>query len=132
MVEAILGFAANISKYFFIKPEYQTKFVGGNPVKETFYILPPPPNVYKEHLTLVQFKTLEKLYKRLEELPKSFSDRPETRTKFDALKDIYTSIAGENKLSVEALLKKFDEHKGKKDALFAARASNPSLVAVAK
>lgn len=126
IVEAILGFVTTISSYFFIKPDYQTKLVGGNPEKETFYILPPPPNVYK-NVSATQLQTMEKLYEKLEELPKSYSDKPETRAKFDALKDVYKSIAGENNLSAGDLLEKLNEHSGKKQALYTARASDPSV-----
>src|SRR3990167_8675870 len=44
IVEAVLGFTTDISKYFFISPRYESKLVAGEPEKASFYILPLPPN----------------------------------------------------------------------------------------
>lgn len=119
MVEAILGFATDISKYFFVAPKYQTRLNAGQPDKDTFYILPSPPTVFKDHLTNKQFHILIKLYNRMEEIPKSKLDDPKTRAKFDALKATYKDIAGENNLSANALLEKITKHeRTNKNALF--------------
>lgn len=125
LVEAILGFATNISKYFFVSPSYQTVLKAGSPDKNTFYILPPPPSVYKESLSKIQNETLNKLYQRLEAIPTLHASSTKTRKKFDALKQIYNDIAGANQLSANQLLGKILEHESaKKDNLFKQREPN--------
>ncbi|MBL7480620.1 hypothetical protein [Legionella bononiensis] len=125
IVEAILGFTTDISKYFFVSPKYETTLVGGQPNKDSFYILPPPPTVNKEHFSAQQLDTLNKLYKRLEEIPKLNPDSKETHDKFEALKSTYKDIMGENNLSANDLLKKVLEHeKSHSEALYTKREPN--------
>lgn len=125
IVEAILGFTTNVSKVFFISPDYKSKLKGGNPDKQSFYILPPPPIVKKGEFSAPQYAMLEKMHKRLENIPKLNPDDPKTRAKFDALKKTYNSVFGENTLSATALLVKLNEHVRKeKGALFGKRSQN--------
>ena len=125
LVEAILGFATNVSRHFFVSPDYKTTLKGGQPDRNTFYVLPPPPTVFKEHLTEKQSIILSKLYERMKEIPKSHLDDPKTRVKFEALKTAYKEITGENKLSVRELLNKISDYEEKnKSALFDKRSPN--------
>lgn len=110
IVEAILGFATDISKYFFIAPKYQTTLDAGQPNKDTFYVLPPPPSVHRENAASKQFDILNKLYKRMSEIPKLNPGSPETRAKFEALKSIYKDAVGANNLSATELMRKIMEH----------------------
>jgi hypothetical protein len=123
IVEAILGFVTDVSDYFFISPKHQTKLIKGQPEKESFYILPPPPNC--ANVSKEQEAVLKKIYKRLEEIPKLNPESPESRKKFDALKFMYKDIAGENKLSAKALLGKILEHEdSNQNSLFQKRSPN--------
>jgi hypothetical protein len=89
IVEAVLGFATDVSKYFFVSPKYESKLIAGQPKKESFYILPLPPNT--ADVSLEQASILKKLYKRMEEIPKLNPESPETGKKFDALKSLEKS-----------------------------------------
>ncbi|WP_133127876.1 hypothetical protein [Legionella nagasakiensis] len=109
ILESILGFKTNVSRYFFIEPDYKSKLRAGQPDKDSFYILPPPPNTCPD-LSAQQQYVLEKLYARLEKIPKIKPEDPETRKKFDKLKDLYKSLVGENRLSASDLLVKINEH----------------------
>lgn len=123
IVEAILGFVTDVSSYFFIAPKYQSKLIAGQPEKESFYILPPPPNC--ANVSKEQDSMLKKIYKRLEKIPKLNPESPKTRKKFDALKSMYTDIAGENKLGAKALLGRILEHEDKnQNYLFEKRSPN--------
>lgn len=123
IVEAILGFVTDVSSYFFIAPKHQSKLIAGQPAKESFYILPPPPNC--ANVSKEQESVLKKIYKRLEEIPKLNPESPETRKKFDALKSMYKDIAGENHLSAKALFGKILEHEDKnQNSLFEKRSPN--------
>lgn len=124
IVEAILGFATDVSSYFFIAPKHQSKLIAGEPQKESFYVLPPPPNCAK-NVSKEQEEALKKIYKRLEEIPKLNPESAETRKKFDALKSMYKDIAGENHLSAKALFGKILEHEDKnQNSLFEKRSPN--------
>lgn len=110
MVEAVLGFATKVAKFFLIEPKYKTTLDAGLPNKESFYILPPPPNVHKE-LSPKQQKVLAALYKKMESIPTKHEKSPEkTRAKFNAVKELYNSIAGSNKLSANELLLQITKH----------------------
>lgn len=123
IVEAILGFATDVSSYFFIAPKHQSKLIAGQPAKESFYILPLPPNCV--NVSKEQEAALKKIYKRLEEIPKLNPESAETRKKFDALKSMYKDIAGENHLSAKALFGKILEHEDKnQNSLFEKRSPN--------
>ena len=123
IVEAILGFVTDVSSYFFIAPKHQSKLIAGQPAKESFYVLPPPPNC--ANVSKEQEAVLKKIYKRLEEIPKLNPESPETRKKFDALKFMYKDIAGENHLSAKALFGKILEHEDKnQNSLFEKRSPN--------
>jgi hypothetical protein len=123
IVEAVLGFATDVSKYYFVSPKYESKLIAGQPKKESFYILPLPPNT--ADVSLEQASILKKLYKRMEEIPKLNPEDPKTRAKFDGLKSMYKEIAGENKLSAKDLLGKVLEHEDKnKNSLFEKRSPN--------
>lgn len=108
IIETILKFKTDISSHYFITPKYKTTLVDGVPHASTFYILPPPPNV-NHHLPTQQIALLQKLYKRLELIPKLNSSSQQTRNKFEALKAIYKDILGENTLSATLLLNKIIE-----------------------
>lgn len=126
IVEVILGFATNISKCFFISPKYETSFIGGIPDKEAFYILPPPPSAYKEGVSNIQLKVLNKLYERLEKIPQLNTRSIGTRLKFDALKSTYQDMVGKNHLTAEALLCSLSGHEDReRAALFTPR--SPSM-----
>ena len=121
MVQAILGFVTDISKYFFVSPKHTTTLIAGQINKNTFYILPPPPTAV-EGLSNKQVQILNKLYKRMEEIPKSHRGDPETRAKFDALKATYKEIAGKNNLNANDLLASITLHEEKNGiTLFAKR-----------
>lgn len=123
IVEAVLGFATDVSRYFFVSPKHESKLVAGQPKKESFYILPAPPNT--ADVSIKQDFILKKLYKRMEEIPKLNPEDPKTRAKFDRLKSMYKEIAGENKLSAIELLGKVLEHEDKnQNSLFEKRSSN--------
>ena len=123
IVEAILGFATDVSSYFFIAPKHQSKLIAGQPAKESFYILPLPPNCV--NVSKEQEAALKKIYKRLEEIPKLNPESAETRKKFDALKSMYKDIAGENHLIAKALFGKILEHEDKnQNSLFEKRSPN--------
>jgi hypothetical protein len=123
IIEAILGFATDVSSYFFIAPKHQSKLIAGQPAKESFYILPPPPNC--ANVSKDQEAVLKKVYKRLEEIPTLNPESPDTRKKFDALKSMYKDIAGENHLSAKALFGKILEHEDKnQNSLFEKRSPN--------
>jgi hypothetical protein len=70
IVEKILGFKTNISPNFFIAPNYKTTLIEGQPDKESFYILPPPPEAYNINETDKK-AWLRILYDRLNETPKT-------------------------------------------------------------
>ncbi|MDP3268336.1 MAG: hypothetical protein Q8M40_04740 [Legionella sp.] len=110
IIETILKVKTDISSHYLIAPKYKTTLVNGVPHASTFYILPPPPNVNQEHLTQQQIALLQKLYKRLELIPKLNSSSQQTRNKFEALKAIYKDILGENTLSATSLLHKILVH----------------------
>lgn len=121
IVESVLGFQTDISKEFFVAPPYKTTLHFGIPEKSTFYILPAPPNV-NEHLSPRQLRVLQRLYKKLEDLPKLKPDDERTRNKFNALNKIYKEIAGENQLSAAQLLEKIIQNEQtNKNALFSLR-----------
>ena len=123
IVESILGFVTDVSNYFFIALKHESKLIAGQPEKESFYILPPPPNC--ENISKKQNSILKKTYKRLEEMPKLNPNSPETRNKFNALRAMYKNIAGENKLSAKELLEKILEHEYKnQNSLFEKRSPN--------
>lgn len=123
IVEAILGFVTDVSSYFFIAPKHQSKLIAGQPAKESFYILPLPPNC--ANVSKEQEAALKKTYKRLEEIPKLNPESAETRKKFDALKSMYKDISGENHLSAKALFGKILEHEDKnQNSLFEKRSPN--------
>ena len=125
VVECVLGFKTDISKYFFVAPKFQTTLSAGQPLKETFYILPAPPIACTNQLTKQQTYVLNKLYKRLEEIPKSHPGDPKTKEKFDQLKTIYKQIAGENNLNANTLLTKIIEHEAlNSKTLFTKRSPN--------
>lgn len=86
IVEAVLGFETDVSEYFFVSPKHRSKLKAGQPDKDTFYILPSPPNTTT--VSPEQASLLKKLYKRMEEIPKLNPESPETRKKFDALKSM--------------------------------------------
>lgn len=123
MVEAILGFVPDVSKYFFVSPKYQTTLINRQPDASTFYVLPSPPTAFdKEDLGKKQLSTLNKLYKRMEKIPLSNLNDPKTRSKFNELKATYNDIAGENNLTASDVLEKIMRHQEtNKDALFAKR-----------
>ena len=76
-------------------------------------------------LTKQQTYVLNKLYKRLEEIPKSHPGDPKTKEKFDQLKTIYKQIAGENNLNANTLLTKIIEHEAlNSKTLFTKRSPN--------
>lgn len=122
IIEAILGFKTTISKYFFVNPNYNTVLRNGSPDKDTFYILPPPPTAILVGFNDMkkQVSTLEKIYKRLEEIPKKYPADPATREKFNALKTIYLEAAGDNTLDATTFLQKILEHE--KNVLYTKRA----------
>ncbi|ASQ46008.1 hypothetical protein [Legionella clemsonensis] len=122
LIEAILGFKTTISKYFFVNPNYQTVLRNGSPDENTFYILPPPPTTVLAGFSdkQKQVSTLEKIYKRLEEIPKKHPEDPATRKKFEALKTIYHKAAGDNTLDATTFLQKILEHE--RDVLYTKRA----------
>lgn len=123
LLEIILGFVTDISSHFFITPKYQTELKGGKPSKDTFYILPPPPNC--ANVSQEQAFVLKKIYKRLEKIPLLYPEAAETRKKFDALKSIYNNIAGVNQLTTVELLEKIAQYeKMNKQDLFVQRAPN--------
>lgn len=134
IIEALLGFVTGISKYFFIAPKYQTTLVDGQPNKDTFYVMPPPPIAYvlpaspkgeKKEYSPKQLQILDKLYQQMEKMPFLSPDSPATRAKFNALKATYLDIAGTNKLSAGHLMLAITEHiKTKGDALFTHRKPN--------
>jgi hypothetical protein len=120
--ETILGFVTDVSRYFFFSLRYQCNLLKGQPEKERFYILPPPPTACEKQLSDKQRMVLGKIYERLEQVPLLDSDSVETRAKFVALKDAYKEIAGQNNLSAEQLLQKILQHEQKKGKeLFAKR-----------
>ncbi|MGQ3888123.1 hypothetical protein ACQUW5_03700 [Legionella sp. CNM-1927-20] len=124
ILEAILHYKTDTSKQFFIPLSYRTRLKGGVPDKESFYILPPPPAIYK-NLTNYQIKALNKLYERLKKIPKLHSSDPRTRMKFDELKTLYKTIAGTSRISAPGLLLeivKFENNK--KDILFKQRSNH--------
>ncbi|BCA95725.1 hypothetical protein TUM19329_20860 [Legionella antarctica] len=121
IVEVVLGFATDVSKYFFVSPKYKTLLIAGQPDKESFYIFPPPPNVFKESSDQ-QHRILSKLYKRMEEIPLSNPEDPKTRAKFDAIKTMYNDIAGQNTLTATQLLGSIMKYEAEKSqALFEKR-----------
>ncbi|WED44434.1 hypothetical protein [Legionella cardiaca] len=121
ILDIVLGFKANVSKHFFVAPAYKTQFIDKKLDADSFYIFPPPPTAYKD-LGKTQRAVLEKLYKRLEEIPHKDTREQATRDKFAALKTMYNSIAGKNNLSASDLLQCISEHeKGKEEVLYAKR-----------
>ncbi|WP_131781021.1 hypothetical protein [Legionella gresilensis] len=124
ILESILHYKIDASKQFFIPLSYHTKLIAGVPDKQSFYILPPPPSVYKP-LTSYQLSTLNKLYGRLKKIPKLHGNDIKTRMKFDELKDLYNKIAGTSKLSAFDLLLEITEFENdKKDILFRRRSNH--------
>ncbi len=111
MVEKILGFNTSISRCHFMSLNYQTSLVAGQPDKSSFYVLPPPPiAAFKDQSNIKHLQLLKKLYNRLEEIPKLKPNSLETREKFDALKNIYLDMVGQNNLNIEELLIKILDH----------------------
>jgi hypothetical protein len=104
IVEKILGFKTNISQNFFIAPNYETTLIAGQPNKESFYILPPPPEAYGTDKTCKN-SWLRILYDRLNETPKTNPSSDKTRKKFNALKEIYNSYAVKKDLNLDELLR---------------------------
>ncbi|AHE67039.1 hypothetical protein [Legionella oakridgensis] len=109
ILESILGFKTKVSRHFFIDPDYKSTLRAGQPDKDSFYILPPPPNTCHGVSTQQQY-VLEKLYARLEKIPKIKPEDTKTREKFDKLKELYTQLAGKNQLSASELLVKINDH----------------------
>lgn len=109
LLEKILGFSTDISKYFFISPKFKCNLQAGQP-DLNFYILPEPPNAVTSKVTTQQTYVLEKIYSRMEKIIQKDSDNPKTRTKFDSLKLLYRQIAGENQIQAGALLDKILQH----------------------
>lgn len=127
VAECILGFKPDVSEFFLFKPKYQTKLIIGGLEEDTFYILPPPPEAYNHgsNLSKHQISVLKKLYERLEDIPKIQPGDRKTRVKFNKLKIMYNDIAGNNNLSVNALLGKIAQHEnGSEHDLFDKRAPN--------
>jgi len=111
ILECILGFKTDISRYFFISPKYQATLTGGQP-KQPFIILPPPPESYT-NVSKEQKSVLHKLYKRLEQVSTTHTDDPKTKVKFDKLKALYKNIAGNNTLNANQLLIEIIKHESK-------------------
>ncbi|STX28158.1 Uncharacterised protein [Legionella beliardensis] len=123
IIEVILGFKTNISKQFFIPLRYKTKLKGGVPDKTSFYILPPPPTVYND-LTHDQTRVLNKIYKRLEEIPQLNCTSAKTRIKFDELKNLYKDIAGSSSLNATQLLEHIVNFLDQKEAILFQKRAN--------
>jgi hypothetical protein len=125
IMEGILKVRTTISRYFFIGPPYQTTLYDGrHPDQQNFYILPLPPKAYPNK-TQSQNNVLEKLYARLEQIPKFNPKDPKTRDKFNALKQLYKEIAGENNLNAEKLLTLITTNESRyKHQLYTRRSSN--------
>ena len=106
IITAGLGFAPNVSPWFFRSAGYPTTFKGGNPDKDTFYILPPPPTSYSNYQEFndKQKIILELIYQQLEEIPKTNPGDSKTQDKFSALKKLYCELAGKNKANAEELI----------------------------
>jgi hypothetical protein len=81
----ILGFIPAVSRLFFISPSYKSIFKDTKLDPNFFYILPAPPNAYK-NLSLKQKNVMESLYQRLESIPRLNPESEKTSQKFATLK----------------------------------------------
>ncbi|STY28266.1 Uncharacterised protein [Legionella wadsworthii] len=111
-----LPYAPKVPSLFLMELDYKTTLSCSKLNPGTFYILPPPPNCFQ--LNPTQMKVLEKLYKKLEDLPKKQSGSDVTRKKFEALKQLYKELAGEPQLSLTNLLEKITLHRKANHDLF--------------
>lgn len=108
-----LDFKTQVSKYFFKTLAYKTTLKGGQPTRESLWVLPPPPEVCKHYknLSKVQAHALQKIYSKLERLPMNSINDKSIRDKFDALKSIYNKMAGSSEVKVSTLLEGIAKHK---------------------
>lgn len=104
ILEAVLGFNANISNNFLNSFRFKGALLHGQPIKDQFYILPNPPEVFAKEMPEHQLRTLKILYQRLEEIPQKNPNSPETTAKFNAVKALYNSLAPNNNISAGKLL----------------------------
>lgn len=111
IMEQIIGVGKKISGFFLSDLNYRTKLVNSQPDNQTFYVLPPLPACSENASdTKVRF-ILEKLYAKLENIPKMESSSEKTRKKFDAIKSLYKKIAGNfNQPTAEQLLTEIQKH----------------------
>lgn len=116
LLQYTLPYAPKIPSLYMMELEYKTTLSCKKLNPSTFYILPPPPNCFQVNPT--QMKVLEKLYKKLEDLPKKESGSDVTRKKFEALKQFYKELAGEPQLSLIDLLGKIALHRKSNNDLF--------------
>ncbi len=124
ILRAVLGFSPGISSRFYIRPDYQADLKYGELDPERFYILPPPPLCYKG-LSERQVKILDRIYQRLEDLPRLKPENALTRQKFNTIKGVYQHIAGENNLQASELLSKLCEYERQnREVLYCHRAPN--------
>lgn len=68
------------------------------------FILPTPPTLETCNDSEEQLQTLEKLFKQLEVIQKTYVDNPETYTKFEAIKALYDSLLDPKILSATNIL----------------------------
>lgn len=112
IMEYILaGVAERISAFFGFELNYQSTLPAGQPDKSTFYVLPPPPASSVRASDPKIGMVLEKLYAKLEKIPKVSTDSIATRKKFNAIKSLYKQLAGNQKaLTAAELLTTISEY----------------------
>lgn len=111
-----LGYQSKVPALYACGLDYQTTLVNNQLATNTFYTLPAPPNCFDVPST--QRKILQKLYQRLEELPKKAPQLESTRSKYDQIKKMYIDIAGKPNIGLTEMLDKVTTHRATNHELF--------------
>lgn len=99
------GLTANISRNFLSRLPFQACYYREE-IETEFYRLPLPPMV--AGLDPGHADTLQRLYRRLEELPRKYTRKRVTRTKFAKLKSLYLDLVPQQAQPVLTLKQLFD------------------------
>lgn len=105
VIEYMVGIKSDVSRFIFRSPNYSTILRYSVPEKNSFYVLPPPPQAFSDkNLSAAQVETLESLYKQIKKIPQKHGNLELTHKKFNELKSMYTKISGQPNLGADALL----------------------------
>lgn len=109
LMEAIGVAISSISRCFLAFPAYSATFVNGHiPASTPFYTLPAPPPYPKtaDEKAKLKVDLLNKIYRRLYQIPKIKPYSEVTKTRFYQLKALYQQLSDEKPLSLQETLQR--------------------------